>query len=161
MTYSSTRSNRDLSGAAGPFDRSMGTLRVNQAPMTLPPGSRLTVENYVEDLEWQRARNSAAHLHTGPCVDEDYDIPLASDGQSARTLAQTPAGKLGRITTTRGPQQVHPTPDPVNAQNEVWFDAGSKRTGEATADTKVLVYGLVDDSRRDVNCHSCRNPQIR
>jgi Cu/Zn superoxide dismutase len=106
----------------GPFDQAKGTLRVIQAPDDAATGFKLTVE----DIEGAAGQEFGAHLHTGPCVNEDYTgIPTNP----------VPGGKAG-------PHYNHEAalgePKPaVNPQTEVWFDLVPNDHGEATDDTKV------------------------
>ena len=128
----------DFQDAVGPFDGALGTLRVIQAPDDAATGFKLTVEHInVEDFEWAAGQEFGAHLHTGPCVDEDYAIPAqpATDSQPA-----TPAKPAG---WQAGPHYNHEKATTgnlapaVNTQTEVWFNLVPNDHGEATDDTKV------------------------
>ena len=72
-----------------------------------------------------------AHLHTGPCVNEDYAFPSQPD--SPAKVAGGQAGPhYNHETATTG----NLTPA-VNTQTEVWFNLVPNDHGEATDDTKV------------------------
>jgi Cu/Zn superoxide dismutase len=134
MTYLLERApTGDFQEAAGPFDLAKGTLRVSQAPDDTATGFKLTVE----DIEGAAGQEFGAHLHTGPCVDEDYAIPAQP---ATETQPSTPAKAAG---SKAGPHYNHEkattgnsTPA-VNTQTEVWFNLVPNDHGEATDDTKV------------------------
>jgi Cu/Zn superoxide dismutase len=117
----------------GPFDEAKGTLRVAQAPDDAATGFKLTVEG----IEGAAGQEFGAHLHTGPCVDEDYAIPAQPATQEQPA---TPAKVAG---SKAGPHYNHETATTgdltpaVNTQTEVWFNLVPNDHGEATDDTKV------------------------
>jgi len=114
----------DYEVASGPFDGSSATLLVTQSTAGDETGYKLSVEGI------SRAAAGAefgAHLHTGPCVPEDYADPDAIPPKAAGSKA--------------GPHYNHdrlldPTPE-VNRRTEVWFDLVPNAFGQATFNTKV------------------------
>ena len=113
----------DFQAKSGPFDGAEGTLRVSQAPDGAATGFKLTVAHIDKAVGGQKF---GAHLHTGPCVDGDYDGILTNP---------IPGGKAG-------PHYNHEaalgdTTPAVNPQTEVWFDLVPNDHGQATDDTKV------------------------
>jgi Cu/Zn superoxide dismutase len=106
----------DFQEDPGPFDGAKGTLRVSQAPDDTATGFKLTVDGIDEAAAGQEF---GAHLHTGPCVNEDYANP--DIGKAAGSLA--------------GPHYKHGVA-PSLEEVEVWFDFIPNDHGVATDDTK-------------------------
>jgi Cu/Zn superoxide dismutase len=136
MTYLLERApTGDFQEAAGPFDLAKGTLRVSQAPDDAATGFKLTVE----DIEGAApGQEFGAHLHTGPCVDKDYDGIVTNPvpgGKAGPHYNHDVAAHGKTLPTAQVP--LPPNPAEISRNTEVWFDLVPNDHGEATDDTKV------------------------
>jgi Cu/Zn superoxide dismutase len=129
----------DFQEDPGPFDHAKGTLRVIQAPDNAATGFKLTVE----EIEGAAGQEFGAHLHTGPCIEDDYAVPARPPSTPAKVAGSQAGPHYNHDVAAHGktlpaalvPQP--PNPAEVSPNTEVWFNLIPNDQGQATDDTKV------------------------
>jgi Cu/Zn superoxide dismutase len=152
----------ELFTATGPLDDAKGKITIGEAENGATV-FRLRVTGIDSSLE---GKPLGSHLHTGPCLEDDFGDPSASPSPIAPGPQAGP--HYNHQVAVGGKKLPHPDVDPalwaeVSPKTEVWFDLVPDAEGIASDKAKVSFVPVDSDGKMSVVVHvgpTIRNPDL-